>query len=725
MNLATTQNPVQPLEEGAPSAKKQTWREWLTSWEMYLIVLLASFLRLYRIDTTQFSYDQANIFNMAYSALHHGMLVATSNYSSLENLNPPAIIYLLMPPAIFSSDPLWAAVWFAVLSILAVLITYVFVRRYFGRVAATIAATLFAVVNFPVFYSRFIWNQNLLLLFAPLFIMTLLWAVIERRKGWFAPAIFLLGLMYQLHGSSSLLIAALVVTLLLVPRTISWRDVVLAALGLVILYFPYLLWELHTHFQDIAILLNASKRPSHIDRQALDLYRMLLGTAYPANLPFPSFLPYLRLIRIVNLVMVVLLFGGTVMAGVQVLWPRRQGGSAQQQPAPASPGWWKSVLAWWNTLRADTYRCSLLLLLVWQIVPLLALSRRSIPEFPHYFIFFMPGPYILIALFVAKSIKWLSGLQPGRIRWIKGAVYGLSALLLALLIGAQTWGSLWTINVIADGDFTGGNPHYDGVYVLNSLENAIHTADQLAQQRHLKHLYINSFSNVAHMLNEVYLAEHTTTPATVFKANCLVLPSPDAGPAVLLVSPYNDMTNAVLSRFASATLVDQLAFPGNPPFKLYIVQSLPAPAQVQGTFVQNMQLLDEQRVSVQGAPWLATRWNMLRTDPDLDRTIYTSQLTGTAMPTDSTQKPLTSSCDYTSMQAGDQLISLFPLSASNQALTALQVQARTTRNAPVDLTYHLFNGLTISFATDAMDIQTSGPLLTSEQKDYLLLSIPK
>src|SRR5260370_22489347 len=275
-------NIVSPDSEvlSAPSTWHSQMKPWLLSWEMYIIVAVASFLRLYQINTTEFDADQANIFHMAYYAVHHGMLVATSNQSSLGTMNPPAIIYMLKPPALFSADPLWAAVWVSLLSIIAVLLTYLFIRRYYGRWAGTIAASLFAVMSLPVLYSRFIWNQNLLLFFVPLFMISLLWGVIGRKKGWLFPALFLLGLMYQLHGSSLLLAAALLVAMILAPGTLRWRDLVFAGLALFIIYAPYLLWERYVKFADIFALVGASKQPAQFDNQAISFYQMYLGGSY-------------------------------------------------------------------------------------------------------------------------------------------------------------------------------------------------------------------------------------------------------------------------------------------------------------------------------------------------------------------------------------------------------------------------------------------------------------
>src|SRR6266571_4457276 len=60
---------------------------WLRAWEIYPIILIASFLRLYRLDTTPFSGDQGMLFRMAYDAVHHGLIPATSNGSSIYTMH--------------------------------------------------------------------------------------------------------------------------------------------------------------------------------------------------------------------------------------------------------------------------------------------------------------------------------------------------------------------------------------------------------------------------------------------------------------------------------------------------------------------------------------------------------------------------------------------------------------------------------------------------------------
>src|SRR5437667_7307653 len=244
--------------------QQRSWPSWFFAYELYLIIIVASFLRLYGIQTTEFDADQADIFHMAHDSVIHGHLVATSNIASIGAYNPPGIIYALLVPAAFSANPLGGAIETALLAVLGGFLTYWFTRRYYGRVAATIATSFFAVASAPLFYSRFMWNQNLLLFFVPLFMLVLFRGVVDRRPGWLFPALFLYGLLFQWHGSSLLFVAPLVVAALLTPKTIRWRDIVLGLLSLIILYSPYIVWLVATNFATLARFFQSCPLPPTI-----------------------------------------------------------------------------------------------------------------------------------------------------------------------------------------------------------------------------------------------------------------------------------------------------------------------------------------------------------------------------------------------------------------------------------------------------------------------------
>ncbi len=177
---------------GLPRLKKTAlsrlgfWRtsfSWLLTWEIYPIILLAAFLRLYQSPTSEFDADQAAIFTLAHNAVVHGLIPVTANIASIRILNPPATIYLLMLGAAFSANPIAGVIVTALLNVLAVVLTYAVVRRYYGRVAGSVAGLFYAGAQLAVFYSSFLWNQNLLAPFLPLFLFALFWGVIERRRA--------------------------------------------------------------------------------------------------------------------------------------------------------------------------------------------------------------------------------------------------------------------------------------------------------------------------------------------------------------------------------------------------------------------------------------------------------------------------------------------------------------------------------------------------------------
>jgi 4-amino-4-deoxy-L-arabinose transferase-like glycosyltransferase len=696
-------NVAQPNDDDTPTGRRWNLPSWLFCWELYLIVLVAALLRLYRINATEFDMDQANIFGMAYYALHHGLLVATSNLASIGLNNPPGIIYLLMLPAALSTDPLWGAVMVALCAILSVLLTYVFVSRHYGRPAGAIAAGIYATASLPIFYSRFMWQQNFLLLFVLLYLMTLFRGVVERRKGWLFPVILLQGVLFQLHGSTIYLAPLLVIALVLAPwRTIRWRDPLLGVVSLVVIYFPWLLWELHVHFSDIHILLHPTDQPARVDDQAWIFYRLMIS---PYNLVGPHSLlallvPWIKWLRQALIVLVV---GGAALALVQAVWSRTRANQENKQT------FLRTLWRWWTELRADPYRCGLIILVAWQVVPLLLLRRHAIDLYPHYTIIFLPGQFILVGYLLINVAQWLQKLA----KW--GPIIRFAPYVLALLIViAQLAGSTASVLDAVRGNFVDpvlSNPYYTP---LSAYQHAVTEADQLAQQRHLSRVYISADSTMQSSFR--YLATQMHTPTTVFNDSCVVLPNPANGPSVLLVGAYSDFTNALVSHFANATLVDKPQRPGSVPFSLYIINPETAQPSANATFANDLQFLNAAPFSYNGKAWLVTRWNMLRAAQPDYLTTYTYKMTGTPTGAGS----LSSQCTFTAIRSGDQLLAPFKLPTANSAYASLAINGQYYATLPYNLPYGPF-----SFETDVYQSSSYVTLRTPGGRDSITVSAAK
>jgi len=77
---------------------------WLRHWELWLA--LGTLLRVWRLDLTQFLDDQTGLMVLARQGILRHALPITGIPSSIQALNPPLSIYLLMPFTAFSANPL-------------------------------------------------------------------------------------------------------------------------------------------------------------------------------------------------------------------------------------------------------------------------------------------------------------------------------------------------------------------------------------------------------------------------------------------------------------------------------------------------------------------------------------------------------------------------------------------------------------------------------------------
>ncbi len=693
--------------------RRSLFHSWLLTYEIYVIIVFAAFLRLYGLNTTEFDADQADIFRMAHDAVIHGHLVATSNIASIGVYNPPGIIYALMIPAALSANPIGGAIETALLAIFGILLTYWFTRRYYGRVAATIASAFFAVTAVSLSYARFMWNQNLLLFFVPLFMIVLFRGVVDRKPGWLFPAILLYGLLFQWHGSALLLAAPLVVAWLLAPKTVRWRDIVLGLLSLIILYSPYLVWQVATNFDSLARFFQPGPLPPTVDAQAWLFYLHFLN---PYDKPLVSGLTLLyrwqSYFNWLHPVMRVLLIAATLFVLLHALFWRKKrvGIGSAQGTIPTAPVR-KSVLAtdsrtgaspvptrfslkvwdWICDLRESPYRCGLLVLLVWQIFPLLYLSRHTLVLFPHYFIILMPGPFILIGILLAKSADWFRA-RGQWYRLVSIGIYACSALLLLFqgIAGAASVVDATQGHYI---DKSLSFPYYND---LSSLQQALAKADQLAQQGHLIRVVV--VADLATRSALRYLSEQLHTSAAVVDDSCLLLPGPSAGPVVVLVPPYE----AAIDSFFAANYVHVIRSEtsnrlGGAPFHLYVVDPL-AKATPQTTLSTNMQFVNAQMLSLQPEARIVTRWNLLQSVPASPRSTVSYQFTGMDTAKGATQAQQI--CTSTSVQAGDQLLAFLP-HAGDQAALSIRVEHAST--APHTITTKLLGTFPLVFDTFQQD----------------------
>jgi 4-amino-4-deoxy-L-arabinose transferase-like glycosyltransferase len=675
---------------------------WYRNWECYLVVLVASFLRFYRVDTSQFEGDQVLIFRMAYDAVHHGLLPVTNGTASPGFANPPGLLYFYMLPAALSDNPFLAVLLNSFFAVVAVLLTYLFVTRYYGRFAGVIAGLLYAAAPVPLVYSRFIWQPNMMQPFVVLFFLALFRGVVDRRTGWLPLALLWLAILLQTHTTVLLLGVPLLLALLFAPETLRWRDLGYACLALAVVFFPYLLWELVAKFSDITIIRSILQAQTQkcanacIDNASWNTYLTFLGPSDPHQAPFTSNSLVHRLSIPLSWLASALLFcviaGLVTTLALSPYWWReslrtvRDTHAARDEQAPEMDTQDRVKWRRWLHLMPPPAAAGLLLLCAWQLLPLLAMVRHPLPIYTHYLLVVIPGPFILIAIFLEKLREWLSRSERTLRLLARSLLYSFTMLLLLI----QTMGGTALVLDNVHGRFTnsGLNVYFSD---LHSIQNAFSELDRLAQQRHASRVYVAAdFSTSPAMY---YFSRQLHTPVTVFDdERCLVLPNPADGPALLLTPPYANFTYTLLGHYASARLVEQPPLLGGNPFRIYELSTPLRQVPPQAVFGQDMQLesMQTQRFPLDGMPRMIVHWDWLRSLAPAYETTYHYQVRVEPGGGDA-QAPATI-CTFNAMRAGDHLLVAFDLpgggTASHTAVLSVQYSI-STQDMPTYGSLHL------------------------------------
>jgi 4-amino-4-deoxy-L-arabinose transferase-like glycosyltransferase len=228
-------------------------------WEytvLFGILVLGAWLRFSHLDLLEFQADEAYAANLALQFVQHGKLPSAGLMSSVGVTNPPLFIYLLIPMFAISANPVFVSCSIALLSLAAVAATWRIGRKFYGPVTGLVAAGFFAVSPWAVIYSRKIWAQD----FVPIFATATLWAVHALCFGRKPKAIFwalLLPLcVVQIHFSGLALTAAVIVILAWLRPKMNWRYAAAGLATAAILMIPYLRLQMSNGWADFRQAMN-------------------------------------------------------------------------------------------------------------------------------------------------------------------------------------------------------------------------------------------------------------------------------------------------------------------------------------------------------------------------------------------------------------------------------------------------------------------------------------
>lgn len=222
---------------------------------LVIIIGLGFFLRTYHFsDWLHFELDQARDARVIDTALEGGAtdlpLLGPKAGGTFLRLAPGFYYLEYLSALVFGGSPAGMAGFVAVLSILAIPLFYLLLRRYFAQRLSLGLTLLFSASAYFVMYGRFAWNPNLLPFFVLLGFYALLRAVDhnEARKGlWFLVSVFSLILATHFHFLAFLALPVIFALFLIIRHPRFSLKVWLGALVIALaLYLPMVLNEKET-----------------------------------------------------------------------------------------------------------------------------------------------------------------------------------------------------------------------------------------------------------------------------------------------------------------------------------------------------------------------------------------------------------------------------------------------------------------------------------------------
>ncbi len=225
---------------------------------LILIILLAAFLRLYKIeDHLHFLGDQGRDVLTVKRIIVDGKFTLLGPIASVGGFYLGPIYYYFMLPflLLFNFNPVGPAVMIVLLSLLTIFLLYQLSLEFFNQKTAILASCLYAFSPFVIIYSRFSWNPNAVPFFGLLLIYGLLKIVVKNQTKWSYVVGLTLGILIQLHYLA-LVFGLLIFLILLLFRQFKisiWLKIIL---GKLITFSPFLIFELRHHFPNTKTIFN-------------------------------------------------------------------------------------------------------------------------------------------------------------------------------------------------------------------------------------------------------------------------------------------------------------------------------------------------------------------------------------------------------------------------------------------------------------------------------------
>ena len=341
---------------------------------LFLLILgVALFLRIRRLDTTGIWEDQSIILDTAMQWVNGGAMPLAANKSSLGFMHLPLIEYLYAAALRIWPDILSVAILTMISGMMAILITGWATYKVFGWRVAFWTTLFFAVNPWSVFYSQLIWNPTLLPIFSSLtFASLLLYFADKQQPIYLVSSLVGVACMIQIHPGAVIQLLSLAIIFAIFWRKLQIRPLVIGIVLFIVLYVPYLLYEIKVNWSDVRLLVGFSHEPA--------LFSLAAPLVSMDFLHAQGLLGSVKHIQFFDMCMTVL-FGFSLLYALWAItsaFVRRASSQGMKQRTT-----------------------SLCILLIWFILPILFYLRSAHYLQVHYLISQVPAHFVLIGVCLA------------------------------------------------------------------------------------------------------------------------------------------------------------------------------------------------------------------------------------------------------------------------------------------------------------------------------------
>jgi len=382
-------------------------------WERRILVgilALAAAFRLSGVDLGWFLFDQARDALAALEIAEGKSLPLVGPVAQGLYALGPLYYYLIALPLWFSKDPSASVFFISLLNLTSVYLAYRLGQEFFGPTVGLVGAALYAVFPTAVISSHALWNPGLVPCFTVVFFYCLYHFLVRQRPWGLVGAMVALGCLLQVHLSGLTLLLVLALAASLYRPSFPWIHALTGCVLLLFLFSSYVVFEAKRDFQAFPDALRFFRQQGKVtvDEAQLDMVWEALKVPFTISTEMGKSL-YEGVSRVffksVLRVELALFLGGLL---------------------------WLPIVSLRQWQRTRELPRNYALLILWIVVPILALTQKREALFWYYFDLLYPAQFLVIGVVVDETLQAIG-------RWgfstpLKRASYSLVALVVGLMV---------------------------------------------------------------------------------------------------------------------------------------------------------------------------------------------------------------------------------------------------------------------------------------------------